>query len=744
MYFGEASMGVGHAVEAIDSRYTGYDAGGLPVGLDGESVDDDVAKALLKRSLGAAALSNKERRRVTAYDEDRAARGGGGALRAGGALTAEGDPLGLANFSVSAAGKAQGGGAGGDGARPSDGDAFENSKDVVIESFSINAHKKELFTNATLRVMHGRRYGLVGPNGQGKSTLLKHMAARAGLSIPSRIDMLYVEQEVVADDTPAVAAVLRADKKRAALTDEEARILAALDAADAAEAAPAGSAAARARLADAARGALEDRLNALYDELAAMKAESSESQARAILAGLGFTADMQERPTKHFSGGWRMRISLARALFMQPDLLLLDEPTNHLDLNAVIWLEDYLSRWRSTLLVVSHDQDFLSAVVTDIVHLEDRKLYYYKGNYDDFKEMHAQKLAKQQKDWEAQQKLLKAMKASGKTSKQAEDLAKSRAKREAAAGSSRKDVKRKGGMDDGGEDLAAAGMELIARPREYVVSFEFTDPPPLAPPILGVSGVNFRYGEKYPWLFRDLNFGIDQASRVAIVGPNGVGKSTLLNLLIGELGATEGEVTRNRFLRVGKYSQHFVDVLPMDRSPVDTVLASHADVGYQGARALLGRFGLEGHAHTIPARDLSGGQKARVVFALLALMAPHMMVLDEPTNNLDIESIDALSEAISVYQGGIVLVSHDARLIRAAECRLWVCDKQTVTHFDGDIDDYRTSLISQIHSEEEKQAAIWAKAAAEQEAARMAAMRERARKLRELRESHAAAAAGNA
>ena len=324
----------------------------------------------------------------------------------------------------------------------------------------------------------------------------------------------------------------------------------------------------------------------------------------------------------------------------------------------MIWLEDYLSRWKNTLLIVSHDQDFLSNVVTDIIHLEDRKLYYYKGNYDDFKTMHAQKVEKQQKDWEKQQKALRAAKAAGKSSKEATDKEKAKAKRE--AGGAKKDKAGKGGKGGGGgggggHDSDDGGREddLIARPKEYSVVFTFNDPPALAPPVLSVSGMGFRYGPKYPWLFKDVNFGIDQASRVAIVGPNGVGKSTLLNLLIGDLEPTEGDISRNRFLRVGKYSQHFVDVLPMDKSPAEYLQSRFPEeVTYQVARNLLGRFGLEGHAHTIPCRDLSGGQKARVVFAALSVEAPHIMVLDEPTNNLDIESIDALAEAIREFQGG--------------------------------------------------------------------------------------------
>ena len=729
VFYGEAEMGVvagAGAATGGGAGYTGSDKDGQPVGYDGEPITSELSAALYNLAQGKS-LSNRERKLTKAYEEERAKRG---PMKAGGALTREGDEFGLRNFALSQQSKA----AGKAGAVDA---AAENAKDVVIENFSINANKKQLFVNAQLRIAHGRRYGLVGPNGQGKSTLLKYMASRE-LAIPSRIDMLYVEQEVVADETPAIQAVLKADKRRAALLEEERAILAFLDAQDADDAARArGARPAGAAASEAERGAREDRLNAVYEELAVMKADASEALARSILAGLGFTPDMQERPTRQFSGGWRMRISLARALFMQPDLLLLDEPTNHLDLNAVIWLEDYLGRWRSTLLVVSHDQDFLSGVVTDIIHLEEQKLHYYKGNYDDFKAMHQQKMEKQQKDYDKQQKLLQQLKLKGRSSKEADAAAKSRAKREGGGGKGKGGGGPGGGGGAGGGsaggdgDEAAVGEEhLVKRPREYVVHFAFKDPEELPPPVLSVNNVSFRYGPKYPYLFRDLNFGIDQKSRVAIVGPNGVGKSTLLNLLIGDLQIEEGEVARNRFLegRVGKYSQHFVDVLPMDKAPVEYVMSFRDDTPGDklgNARALLGRFGLESHAHKIPMRDLSGGQKARVVFAGLALQSPYIMVLDEPTNNLDIESIDALGEALTAYRGGVVLVSHDSRLIRNAGCHLWVCDKQTVKPFDGDIDDYRESMITSIHKEEEALRAEQARAAAEEEARRMAEFRKR-------------------
>lgn len=704
VFYGEATMGnKGSSNDSTTEGYTGKDMDGNPVGLDGEPVTKEIADALLKQFRGDD-LSNRVRRIVKEYEEDRAKRG---PLKAGGSLTVDGDDYGLNNFSLSQAGKA-------DNLTVSN----DNSKDIAIDNFSISAHKKILFDSANLRIAHGRRYGLVGPNGQGKSTLLKHMAARQ-LSIPSRIDMLYVEQEVVADDTPAYESVLKADKKRATLKEEAEKIEKELDIIYAKD--PNGL------TENSRRDAIEDRLNEVFEEMASMKTEASEGAARSILHLLGFNQRMQETPTKNFSGGWRMRISLARALFMQPDLLLLDEPTNHLDLNAVIGLEYHLQhRFRGTLLVVSHDQDFLSTVVDEIIHLEDKRLYYYKGSYDDFKAAHEQKVDKQQKDYDKQQKSLQMAKSKGKSSKEAEAIEKSRAKRMGATAKSDKKAAISNAGGSSSSDLPSMNG-LIVRPKEYVVYFKLNDPPELAPPILSINNVSFRYNDNSPYLFKKLSFGIDQSSRIAIVGPNGVGKSTLLNLMIGELNPSEGEIVRNRFLKVGKYSQHFVDVLPMDKSPVQFIQSRFPDVKYGDARALLGRFGLEGHAHEIESRNLSGGQKARVVFASLCLEAPHIMVLDEPTNNLDIESIDALGDAIREYQGGVVLVSHDARLIRNAECELWVCDNQTVAPFDGDIDDYRDSLIKDIEAGDEEILREAERKAAEEEEARMAALRERIR-----------------
>ncbi|KAK7465995.1 hypothetical protein BaRGS_00037432, partial [Batillaria attramentaria] len=453
---------------------------------------------------------------------------------------------------------------------------LENQLDIKIENFSISARGKDLFVNASLQITHNRRYGLVGPNGHGKTTLLTHIARRA-LNIPPNIDVLYCEQEVVADTTKSIDAVLKADTKRIKLLEEEKKLTKLVN--------------------EGNDDAASDRLKEVYEELNAIGADAAESRARRILAGLGFTREMMERPTKDLSGGWRMRVSLARALFMEPTLLMLDEPTNHLDLNAVIWLDNYLQQWKKTLLVVSHDQSFLDNVCTDIIHLDQQKLYYYRGNYATFKKMFVQKRKEQMKEYEKQEKRLKEMKASGKSSKQAE--------------AKQKEARRR------------KPQELLVKPRDYIVKFSFPNPTPLNPPILGLHSVTFAYPGQKP-LFKNVDFGIDMQSRVAIVGPNGVGKSTLLKLLTAELQpVNRGREKNNHRLRVGKYDQHSADQLNLDETPIEY----------------------------LQNRDLSGGQRARVAMAELSCRAPDVLILDEPTNNLDIESIDALADAIRDFTG---------------------------------------------------------------------------------------------
>ncbi len=594
---------------------------------------------------------------------------------------------------------------------------WQNSLDINVPNFSISAAGKILFKDATLNIAHGRRYGLVGPNGRGKSTLLKMIASR-DLILPPRIDFLYVEQEVVADNTPAVEAVLKADKVRWSLVEEEKVLMAKADAGDESD-------------------ETIDRLGVVVEELANMGADSAEAKAHGILSGLGFTTEMQTKPTKMFSGGWRMRISLARALFVEPTLLMLDEPTNHLDLNAVIWLDDYLQTWKKTLFVVSHDQDFLNSVCQEILHIEDLKLIAYKGNYDSFKMVEADRLKQQIKAWEKQEKRIRELKRQGQSKNKAQETMKKNNKREAGA---RSQKKKNQAIASGQE--AAEVQELIKRPKEYSVKLEFSDVPELSRPVMEVTNVHFRYSEKHPVIFNKIDFGIDMDSRICIVGPNGAGKTvsgnnsflffpvattqnlylmqlfyislfifsivfyrmcylfqTLLKLLTGEIKATKGDVRRNPRLRMGIYNQHFVDRLPMGKTPIEHLRDRFNDLDYQNCRNRLGRYGLEGHAHEVVMRDLSGGQKARVVLVELSLQMPHILLLDEPTNNLDIETIDALCDAINEFNGGIVVVTHDQRLIEECDCTLWVVEKQGVTEWKEGFDDYKETILRELEEQ---------------------------------------------
>jgi len=546
---------------------------------------------------------------------------------------------------------------------------LENATDIKVERFSIAARGKDLFVNAALTITQGRRYGLVGPNGMGKTTLLVHIARRQ-LAIPPNIDVLLCEQDIQVDDTPAVEMVLKADKKRLELLAEEQHLLKSVESTD-----------------DKESDAASKRLKEVYTELEAIGADKAEARARRILSGLGFTTEMQARPCKNFSGGWRMRVSLARALFMEPTLLLLDEPTNHLDLNAVIWLDNYLQQWKKTLLVVSHDQAFLDNVCTDVIHLDQQKLQYYRGNYSSFKKMYKQKVREHEKAYEKQEKQIKALKASGKSGKQAEAQAKT----------TRTHKKEKNMSKREQEESSQENPELLQRMKEYKVKFTIKNPPPLNPPVLGLKDAKFGYPGQ-PLLFKKVDFGLDMASRVAIVGPNGVGKSSFLKMLTAKVDLLDGEVIRNPRLRIGFYNQHSADQLTLGESPVE-YLQTNFNMDYQESRKLLGRFGLAGHAHTIKIKDLSGGQKSRVALADLASREPDMIILDEPTNNLDIESIDALADAINDFTGGVIIVSHDARLILETNCQLWIVEDQTIEEIDGDFDDYRKELLDALGEE---------------------------------------------
>jgi len=542
---------------------------------------------------------------------------------------------------------------------------MENAVDIKIDKFSIAAKGKDLFTNASLLIAQGRKYGLVGPNGHGKTTLLRHIGNRA-LQIPPNIDVLYCEQEVGADERSALTTVLEADEKRTELLEE-----------------------AKALEAEQEKGKdVAAKLSEVYEELRAIGADQAEPKARRLLAGLGFNKEMQDRATNKFSGGWRMRVSLARALFIEPTLLMLDEPTNHLDLNAVIWLDNYLQMYKKTLLIVSHDQSFLDNVCSDIIHLDQCKLWYYKGNYSMFKKMEMQKRRERIKEFEKQEKRIKELKSSGQSKKKAESKQK-----EALTRKQQKNQSKLSKNDD--EDTGPT--ELLERPKEYLVKFRFPETSTLQPPILGLYNASFNY-ENQPPLFKNVEFGIDMESRVAIVGPNGVGKSTFLKLIMGDLEPVKGEARKNLRLKIGRYDQHSGEHLTAQESPTEYLMRLF-DLPVEKARRQLGSFGLQSHAHTVMMKDLSGGQKARVALAELTLSAPDVVILDEPTNNLDIESIDALAEALNEYEGGVIIVSHDERLIRETNCQLWVIEEQSINEIEGGFDDYRKEVLDELGEE---------------------------------------------
>ncbi|KAK9747741.1 hypothetical protein RND81_02G012500 [Saponaria officinalis] len=567
-------------------------------------------------------------------------------------------------------------------------EADANVKDVTVENFSVSARGKELLKNATVKISHGKRYGLVGPNGMGKSTLLKLLAWRK-IPVPKNIDVLLVEQEIVGDDRSALEAVVSANEELVKLREEVAALQ---------NSASVGDGNTEGENADDDDDTGE-KLAELYEKLQLVGSDAAESQASKILAGLGFTKEMQARATKSFSGGWRMRISLARALFIQPTLLLLDEPTNHLDLRAVLWLEEYLCRWKKTLIVVSHDRDFLNTVCVEIIHLHDMKLHMYRGNFDDFESGYEQRRKEMNKEFEKYDKQLKAAKRSGNQLQQKKVQEKAKFTQEKKASKS----KAKGKVD---EDEVQA--EAPRKWRDYTVEFHFPEPTELTPPLLQLIEVSFSYPNRPDFRLSNVDVGIDMGTRVAIVGPNGAGKSTLLNLLAGDLSPSEGEVRRSQKLRIGRYSQHFVDLLTMNENAVQYLLRLHPDQEgmskQEAVRAKLGKFGLPSHNHLTPIAKLSGGQKARVVFTSIAMSKPHILLLDEPTNHLDMQSIDALADALDEFTGGVVLVSHDSRLIsRVCEdderSQIWVVDNGTVEFFPGSFEEYKEELQREIKAE---------------------------------------------
>lgn len=549
--------------------------------------------------------------------------------------------------------------------------------DIDVRDIVVFAGKQELLYNAVFRVMNGHKYGLIGRNGVGKSTLLRAMAERDGrVPIPNHILMMHVEQEIRGDDTSVLDSVLQADKEREWLLDVESQLLAKEDDGSGQEQKVHGVA-----------------LMEVYERLEEMSSEDAEARAAVILAGLGFAGEDMKRPTKEFSGGWRMRIALAQALFVRPDLLLLDEPTNHLDVHAVTWLEEFLKAWDKTVVIVSHDRSFLNEITEATIFLHRKRLFYYGGNYDTFLRVRAEQRTNQAAL--AQQK-------------------------ERKVAHLKQFIARFGHGHKKMAKQAQSRMKMLGKLQEEASAIDYDDPylvldfpsaSNLPPPCISVLDASFGYTEDRI-LYQKLNFGVDCDSRVAIVGPNGAGKSTFLKLLDGSLQPVEGSVRRHSKLHIARFTQHHIEMMDPEKDSVTHMrnLAKGgikedgtSEVTIEEARKYLGRFGLHGDLALNPVKCLSGGQKSRLAFAELAWSTPHLLLLDEPTNHLDLETIEGLAMALNKFEGGVVLVSHDDRLVSMVADELWVVmpgptkDKPgSVTVFEGSFEEYKEMLRNEF------------------------------------------------
>ncbi|NNE58662.1 MAG: ABC-F family ATP-binding cassette domain-containing protein [Hellea sp.] len=516
-----------------------------------------------------------------------------------------------------------------------------------INDLTYRIEGRPLFEKATLAISQGMKMGFVGRNGTGKSTLFRLIKGDispddGSINLRKGARLGVVDQEVPSGPQSLMATVLAADKERTAL------------------------------LREAETAADPIRIANIHTRLSDIRAYSAEARAGAILSGLGFTAEEQQLPCSEFSGGWRMRVALGAMLFAQPDLLLLDEPTNYLDVEGAVWLEAHIKNYPGTAFIISHDRDFLNRAVTHIAHLRSRKLFAYSGGYDNFqKQMREQQrlsMALRNKQEDERRKLeafVTCFKAKASKAKQAQSRVKRLEKLKPIATI----------IDD-----PIPPIDLPSPERS------------LSPPIVRFDDVALGY-EPGKAVLKRLNQRIDPDDRIGLLGKNGQGKSTFAKAIMGLLAAQEGFIKRHKKMKIGYFAQHEIDALNPAHSAYEHVIELMPDATEAQRRARLARFGLGAGKAETKAGDLSGGEKARLLFSLVSFNAPHLLVLDEPANHLDMDSRAELVNALNSYDGAILVISHDRNLLESVVDRLWLVDGRTVSNFEGSLEDYRQLQI---------------------------------------------------
>ena len=529
---------------------------------------------------------------------------------------------------------------------------------IAINDLTFRMMGRTLFDKASASIDVGAKVGLVGRNGTGKTTLFKMITGElhpefGDISIPRGARIGQVAQEAPGTQDTLLETVLKADTERARLLEE------------------AETATDPTRIAD------------IHTRLGDIDAHSAEARAGAILHGLGFDAEAQQRPCADFSGGWRMRVALAAILFSEPDLLLLDEPTNYLDLEGSLWLENYVARYRHTVIIISHDRDLLNKACNAIVHLEHQKLTFYRGSYDTFERTRAERLmllGKMKEKQDAKRKHMEAFvnrfRAKASKARQAQSRLKALEKMQ----------------------------EISIAVDERVAPLTFPSPKkPAASPIINMENVTVGYEPEKP-ILEHLNLRLDADDRIALLGANGNGKSTFAKLLSNRLKEQAGALTRADKLRIAMFAQHQLDDLIPEQTPYDHVRKLMPGDPEGKVRGRVARMGLGADKMDTRAKDLSGGERARLLLGLVTFDAPHLLILDEPTNHLDIDSREQLVMALNEYEGAVILISHDRHLVEASAERLWLVNKGTVGPYDGDMEDYK-KLILKGPEDESRQAA---------------------------------------